>query len=287
MSISAQDGDGASLRFEPQAQTRPRLLPLEGGRNFRDLGGYPAADGKTVRWGKLYRSGAMTNLTEADYRYLTGLGLRVVSDFRSNEERDDEPARWETVQGVDYRAWDYSREDETDGRVSLTSLLVQPGMTPEKVRAIVIRNYSDIVEQHKEKFADLFQRLALGEVPLVFNCSAGKDRTGVAAALVLVALEVPVDCIVEDYALSERLVDFEAELLNSNPREPDRDDELFEWVANAPIEQVRPLLRSEPAYLEAAFRHMDETYGGAMSYIRAELGVDDRSLSGIRSLLLE
>ncbi|MCY4563649.1 MAG: tyrosine-protein phosphatase, partial [Gammaproteobacteria bacterium] len=264
----------------------PRLLPLEGGRNFRDLGGYPAADGRTVRWGKLYRSGAMTNLTDADYRHLTGLGLRVVSDFRSNEERDDEPARWEAVQGVDYRAWDYSREDETDGRVSLTSLLVQPDMTPEKVRAIVIRNYSDIVEQHKEKFADLFQRLALGEVPLVFNCSAGKDRTGVAAALVLVALEVPVDCIVEDYALSERLVDFEAELLNSNPR-PDRDDELFEWVANAPIEQVRPLLRSEPAYLQAAFRHMNETYGGAMSYIRKELGVDDRSLSGIRGLLLE
>ena len=284
MSMSAQDGDGSSLRSEPRAH--PRLLPLEGGRNFRDLGGYPAADGKTVRWGKLYRSGAMTNLTAADYRYLTGLGLRVVSDLRSNEERDDEPARWEAVQGVDYRAWDYSREDETDGRVSLTSLLVQPGMTPERVRAIVIRNYTDIVEQHKEKFADLFQRLALGEVPLVFNCSAGKDRTGVAAALVLVALEVPADCIVEDYVLSERLVDFEDELLNSNSR-PDRDDELFDWVANAPIEQVRPLLRSEPAYLEAAFRHMDETYGGAMRYIRTELGVDERSLSGIRSLLLE
>ena len=278
---------GGYSRPDAQSQGRPRLLPLQGGRNFRDLGGYPGADGRTVRWGKLYRSGAMTNLTDADYRYLAGLGLRVVSDFRSNEERDDEPARWETLPGIDYRAWDYSREDETDGRVSLTSLLVQPDMTPEKVRTIMIRNYSDIVEQHKEKFADLFQRLALGEVPLVFNCSAGKDRTGVAAALILVALEVPVDCIIEDYALSDRLVDFEAELLNSSPRVPDRDDELFEWVASAPIEQVRPLLRSEPAYLAAAFRYMDETYGGAMSFIRTELRVDDRSLVGIRSLLLE
>ena len=287
MTISAQDGDGSNLGFEPQMRAHPRLLPLEGGRNFRDLGGYPAADGRTVRWGKLYRSGAMTHLTDADYRYLTALGLRVVSDFRSNEEREDEPARWEEVQGVDYRAWNYSREDETDGRVSLTSLLVQPDMTPGKVRAIMIRNYSDIVEQHKEKFRDLFGRLAAGEVPLVFNCSAGKDRTGVAAALVLVALEVPLDCIVEDYALSERLVDFETELLNSKPRERHRDDELFKWVADAPIEQVRPLLRSDPAYLEAAFDHLDGNYGGAMGYIRSELGVDDRSLSGIRSLLLE
>ena len=62
-----------------------RLLPLEGGRNFRDLGGYPTLDGRRVRWGRVFRSGMMANLTDADYDYLSALGIRVVCDFRSNE----------------------------------------------------------------------------------------------------------------------------------------------------------------------------------------------------------
>jgi len=76
------------------------------------------------------------------------------------------------------------------------------------------------------------------------------------------------------------------ELLNSNLGRRDRDDELFKWVASTPIETVRPLLRADPAYLDAAFAHMERVHGGAMNFIRKELGVDDRALGAIRKLLL-
>ena len=99
--ISEQDPDGRHVVRDLQGVTRPyfymrtadgggqrvavRLLPLEGGRNFRDLGGYPTLDGRRVRWGRVFRSGMMANLTDADYDYLSALGIRVVCDFRSNE----------------------------------------------------------------------------------------------------------------------------------------------------------------------------------------------------------
>lgn len=266
---------------------RARLLPLEGGRNFRDLGGYPAADGRTVRWGQVYRAGSMINLTERDYRHLSGLGLRVVCDFRSNEERVDEPARWAAIPAIDYRTWDYSRDHGEAGYQSLAESLRQPDLTPEQVRVITIESYDDIVDRHKDRFREVFQRLAMGDVPLVFNCSAGKDRTGVAAALVLTALGVGRDDIVRDYALSDQVVDFEAELFNTNLSDQARKDDLSNWVARTPMEVLRPLLRSDPAYIERAFLYLDSRYAGALGYIRTELGIDERALSCIRERLLE
>ena len=268
------------------ARPGTRLLPLEGGRNFRDLGGYPAGDGRTVRWGQVYRSGAMTNLTDADYRYLSGIGLRVVCDFRCNEERLDEPARWSTLPAIDYCAWDYSREDRRDGRPGLTASLRQPGLTPEKVRVIALESYDDILERHKERFREVFRRLAEGDLPLVFNCSAGKDRTGVAAALLLTALGVARDIVVQDYALSDQLVDFEAEFLKANLSEAAWKDELSAWAAGSPVDLLRPLLRSDPEYIERAFAYLDKVYDGAMGYIQNELGIDDGALGRLQDRLL-
>ncbi len=275
--MTAQVGDEA----------RARLLPLEGGRNFRDLGGYRAADGRTVRWGQVYRAGSTINLTDADYRHLAGRGLRVVCDFRSNEERTDEPAQWSEIAGIDYRTWDYSRDRGEEGFRSLAESLRQPGLTTENVRTIMLESYQDIVERHKDRFREVFVCLADGEVPLVFNCSAGKDRTGIAAALVLTALGVGRDDIVRDYALSERVCDFEAELLHSNLGEQARKDDLFKWVASTPVEVLRPLLRSDPAYMEHAFAYLDANHGGAMGYVRTTLGIDDAALGRIRDCLLE
>ena len=264
-----------------------RLLPLEGGRNFRDLGGYPAGDGRSVRWGQVFRSGSMINLTDRDYRYLAGLGLCVVCDFRSNEERADEPARWPAIPAIDYCAWDYARDDREEGYIGLAESLRQPDLTAEKVRAIAVASYDDIVERHKDRFREVFQRLANGDLPLVFNCSAGKDRTGVAAALVLTALGVSRELIVQDYALSEKVVDFEAELLKMNLSGEARKDDLYEWIARTPVEILRPLLRSDPEYIERAFSYLDSSYGGAMGYIHTELEIDEAALTRIRERLLE
>jgi predicted acylesterase/phospholipase RssA len=83
-----------------------RVLPLEGGRNFRDLGGYETQDGQHVKWGRLFRSGALARLTPSDYDSLSAFGIRVVCDFRSRAERADEPTRWRADPAPRFMAWD-------------------------------------------------------------------------------------------------------------------------------------------------------------------------------------
>ena len=273
-------GDGSGRR------AAVRLLPLEGGRNFRDLGGYPASGGRTVKWGRVFRSGMMANLTGADYDYLSAMGIRVVCDFRSSTERASEPTRWQATPPIEYRTWD-SAEDDGTGGLGLGALLSQPGATPEQVAATMTDNYPNIAEEHKEKYREVFHRLAAGELPLAFNCSAGKDRAGTAAALILSALGVPREIVVQDYALSERLVDYEAALVGDDAPREDPDRAPSGLLAGRPTELIRPLLRSDPAYIRSTFAYLDETYGGVMGYIRTELEIDDTELAGMRAALLE
>ena len=300
--VSENDADGRHVVRDLGGITRPyfylrtgdgggrrvavRLLPLEGGRNFRDLGGYPAAGGRTVKWGRVFRSGMMANLTGADYDYLSALGIRVVCDFRSSTERAAEPTRWQATPAIDYRTWD-SADDDNTGGLGLSTLLSQPGATPEQVAAAMTDNYPNIAEEHKEKYREVFHRLAAGELPLAFNCSAGKDRAGTAAALILSALGVPREVVVQDYALSERVVDYEAALVGGDGARDDPDRAPNGLLAGRPTELIRPLLRSDPAYIRSTFAYLDETYGGVMGYIRTELEIDDTELAGMRAALLE
>ena len=296
--ISAADRDGRHVVRDLQGITRPyfylrsgdgrgrrvavRVLPLEGGRNFRDLGGYPTRDGRRVKWGRVFRSGFMTDLTDADYEYLSAVGIRVVCDFRSAEERAARPTRWRAAPTIEYRTWSYSDADDP-GRMGLGSLLSRPHLTPESVARIMTRLYPNIVEEHKAKYRDLFHSLAAGELPLAFNCSAGKDRAGTAAALVLSALGVPREIVVRDYALSERVVDYEADLPAAGRGERAADRPL----GGLPAALMRPLLRSDPAYIRSTLAYLDATYGGVLEYIRTELDIDDAELARIRELLLE
>lgn len=300
--VSAQDTDGRHVVRDLGGITRPyfylragdgsgqrvavRLLPLEGGRNFRDLGGYPTRDGRRVRWGRVFRSGMMAHLTDADYDYLSALGIRVVCDFRSDAERASEPTRWRATPAIDYRTWDY-RDNDSTGGLQIGSLLAQPGVTPEQVAEAMVDGYPHIAEAHKEKYREVFHRLAAGELPLAFNCSAGKDRAGTAAALILSALGVPREVVVEDYALSERMVDYETELLAAGSSQDAPQNASAGLLAGMPAEVIRPLLRSDPDYIRNTFAYLDETYGGVMGYVRSELEIDDAELERIRAALLE
>ncbi len=298
--VSAADRDGRHVVRDLRGVSRPyfylrgrggqgrrvavRVLPLEGGRNFRDLGGYPTQDGRHVKWGRVFRSGFMTNLTDADYEYLSAVGIRVVCDFRSEEERAARPTRWRAAPTIEYRTWSYSDADDPGG-MGLGSLLSRPHLTPESVARIMARLYPNIVEEHKAKYRDLFHRLAAGELPLAFNCSAGKDRAGTAAALVLSALGVPREIVVRDYALSERVVDYEADLpAAGGGRGAQAADRPLGWLSAA---LMRPLLRSDPSYIRSTLAYLDATYGGVLGYIGTELDIDDAALARIRELLLE
>lgn len=255
-----------------------RVLDLEGGRNFRDLGGYRTADGQQVKWRTVFRSGTPANLTANDYKTLDKLGIRTFCDFRANDEREAEPNRYVAANGnVEYWTRDYRMDSG-----NLMGVLTGPGAGAEKSRATMTAFYRVLPEEHVDSYREMFKLLAAGKTPLAFNCSAGKDRAGTGAALLLTLLGVPRDAVVADYALSDDVVDYRKEMADSAAKNP-----AYAGLAKLPWETVEPLLASDPAYIEAAFETLEKKYGSVDAFIEKELGVTPGMKKAIRGNLLE
>ena len=263
-----QDGSGVRVAA--------RLLPLEGGLNFRDLGGYTTIDGKIVKWGHVFRSGQMSDLTTQDYQYLSGLGIRVVCDYRSTEQRAHYPTFWEAGE-IEYIARDYASDTDEE---ALIAMLTNPQLTPEILAANMAVNYYDGIEEQRESYSRMFHKLAEGDIPLAFNCSAGKDRAGRSAALVLAALGVSREQIIHDYSLSELYVDY----LKEVSADPNHE---FAFFADMPADMVGPFLRSDPRYIANTLDYLQSEYGGIEGYLDRALGIDAQELANIRANLLE
>ena len=159
-----------------------RVWPLQGASNFRDLGGYPGHDGRLVRWRRLFRSDHLGSLTEADKAMLAELGLARSFDFRGVAER---------------AALGYQLPGLTQHSLAIEPTVVQrmqdlidagQSLTPARTAELMADLYRTLVNDQSHRFAELFEHLLTADAPLVFHCTAGKDRTGFAAALVLLAL---------------------------------------------------------------------------------------------------
>jgi protein-tyrosine phosphatase len=261
----------SDTRDRPPIDAR-RLIPLEGGRNFRDLGGYLTNDGRRVKWGKLFRSGSMAGLTPADYDSLSRLSIKTVCDLRTRQEVEAEPNRWCQVANIGYWAREHRA---TFGE--LRKLMTSGLSTPEMARSAMIQGYRRLPFEQAPAHQALFSRLAAGEVPLVFNCAAGKDRAGTAAALILSALGVPREIVIEDYVLTDRVVDLESIFMATAHKSA---------LMNAPG-VVAAVLRSDPSYLHAALDAVEEKHGTVAGYLRDALGITEEASSTIRQSLLE
>lgn len=260
-----------------------RVLDLEGGVNFRDLGGYRTADGRAVKWEMVYRSGSPAGLTEADMQELARRGIRSVCDFRASEERTAEPSPFAAAAGQPGAQLAYFTRDYELAVGDLASVLGGGGdLTPERTRAAMIGFYREIAYQQAENFKQMFALLAEGKAPLVFNCSAGKDRTGVGAALLLTALGVPRETVLADYALSDQLVDYRSQISDAAAENPS-----YAALAQMPWEVIQPLMASDPAYLAAALTHLEERHGSVDSFIEQELGVTPAMRERLRELLTQ
>lgn len=234
-----------------------RVLPLQDAYNVRDLGGYRTLDGKTVKWKKVIRSGDLNKLSQSDVDCLESVGLKTFVDFRSKQEVEAAPDK--TVPGVSEKVW----LPIVPGDMIAAIGTIKPDHLPrliEEVYVNIIRNYSN-------EYRQLFELLAAQEhLPLLFHCSAGKDRTGIGAALFLSSLGVDRQVIMQDYLLSNECLkgkyDF---ILKSYP-------------------QYEPLTTVRPAYLQKAFEVIDTEYSGMENYLTNELGVD---LKWMRNSYLE
>ena len=263
--------DTAQSIAQPAAASAPhlRVLPLQGGRNFRDLGGYRTADGRHVKWGLLFRSGAMHGLTPADYATLQKLNIKVVCDFRSTGERAAKPSNWPEGTAPTILADDYP--------------LLQSGAMPkgdmrswnnEQARAAMAATYPAMLTSFAGQYRRMFAELLAGHAPLAFHCTAGKDRTGVAAALVLLALGVPRHTVIADYLLTNRTLDT-AQLLGTGA------------LRDLPAPARAALLAADRGYIEAALHALDQHRGGAMGYLHEEMGLSPADIARLRSLYLD
>lgn len=261
--------------------TDPRVLPLAGGRNFRDLGGYETNDGRRVRWGQLFRSGVLSYLTAEDHRHLARFGIRLVCDLRTQHERQREPSRWPDS-SAGQLAWDYDPR-----HTSLRHYIAgESQLSAETMRRCMLTMYQNLPRLLLPQFAALFANLAAGGVPAVFHCSAGKDRTGIAAALVLNLLGVPRATIVADYTLTNECVDLEEHLQRHRGSSLGVGDNLalFPTLDRA---TRRPLIDAAPDYIDAALRSIEAEHGSVAVFIRDALGVAPALAVTIRARLLE
>ncbi len=254
-----------------QATEHQRLLPLQGGQNFRDLGGYRTADGRTVRWNLIYRSGAMNQLTAADFDYLAKLGLRTVCDFRDNRERTTAPVNWPDGSAPKVFADDYSMDMSAMG-----GLFSGGPITGDSARKAMATTYPQLLANFNGQYRRMFQELLNGDAPLAFNCSAGKDRTGVAAALILTALGVPRETVIEDYLLSNVYFD------PSRAMQPN--DPSAQMFKQLPPDAIKALMGVDRSYIDAVFAVIDAHSGGVEGYLKDELGLSSADIKKLKKL---
>ena len=251
-----------------------RVVPLQGGRNFRDLGGYEAADGRRIKWGVIFRSGSLAGLTQSDWETLVAGGVRSLCDLRTPRERDSEPFAWMDAPGLAYYARDYASSFG-----ELREVLKGNLPTGEAARQAMLSGYRELPFEQSPAYRRIFMHLASNEVPLIFNCSAGKDRAGTAAALVLSALGVKRETIIEDFILTNEVVDLRTALTS-------RSDKASMLSQRSP-EVVSAILDADPRYIESALDSVQERHGSIERYLHDVLNINHQDLVSIRRHLLE
>jgi protein-tyrosine phosphatase len=245
--------------------TRERLLPLVGASNFRDLGGYPTTDGGLTRWGELFRSDTLHELTEADLEVLRGVGLATVIDLRTATERDRSGRGLLGQEDVAYLHVSVLQEE---GGESVAVPAPSDDDPAERYMWYLEVGHGALTEA-LVRVADPKNR------PLVFHCAAGKDRTGVLAALILDILGVEHSVIVDDYAITATRMELILERLRRDP------------VWGSSVAEIPPgRVLAEAATMERFLELLHVRHGGARQWALAA-GVPEESLDHMAAQLVD
>ena len=253
-----------------------RQLSLEGSPNFRDLGGYESRDGRRLKWGKLYRSGKLSNLSDIDRKYFKRLGVTLVCDFRQVIEQELEPSLLDL---------EHPRR--------LASLPVTPGSSAnfidnlhngiiavEDAEGFMEEINRDFVANQLPQYAEMFQLLLAGDQQLLIHCASGKDRTGFGAALILDVLDVDESAIVNDYLLTNSYLPVEQEVARLS-------GELTDKTGAAVSEHIlRPLLEVRPEYIKACFEEIRRRYESREHFFETALELDTSKIGRLKDRYL-
>jgi protein-tyrosine phosphatase len=255
--------------FSQVADSAQRHVVLQGAANFRDLGGYTTTDGYHVKWGKVYRSADISKLTAADLAQLKQRKIDYDVDLRGTQEAAQAPDRINP--GTDYILCPAGSENLNDWMKSISTVKGNGG---DSLMVAYYSNTAPLADRYKP-FFDKLLALPANE-SLVFHCTAGKDRTGIAAALFLYSLGVPYDTIVADYeatnyyrmAENQKAVGPMVKMMHIDPT-----------VANS-------MMQAKKAYLDATFAAINKQYGSVDNFLKNQVGLDDRKKNELKKKYL-
>ncbi len=252
----AQD---SALVFHPK-----RLITLEGGSNFRDLGGYPAGR-KHVKWGKIFRSADISKLTDNDLTKLSQLHLAVVCDLRGPDEVKNGPDKIP------------SQTRYLNLPAGSEQLKINPNFNQINADSMMRSIYAQ-TSYLKAKYRPMFDEML--QMPtdqaLMFHCTAGKDRTGIGAALILSALGVDKKYIIADYTATDVFWKLTRE-------------KMLQAMASrgGNPEKLRALLEAQPAYIQSFFDTIDKNFGSMDNFLHQELGLSNTQLKKLKKQYLQ
>ena len=266
------------LKFSENLREDYRKLPFTGAHNFRDLGGYKTEDKRTVKWGKIYRSDNLHSLTDEDLKYMKRLNIKSVVDFRSVEERESEPDRLnpgmtQVLLPIKFQP----KELDDDSIKNLMKDLTFGDLDSSNL----LRDFNIvIVEEFTDEYKNFFRHIIENNAePLVFHCTAGKDRAGFASAMILTILGVPREKVIEDYLLTNTYVKDHV------------DDKMLEielkTFFRADTDNLRKINLVEERYIQAAFDTIDSKWGGMDRYISEALNLNEEDILKLQDFYLE
>lgn len=241
-----------------------RHIPLNGASNFRDLGGYAGHEGRPIQWRKIFRSDHLASLNEQDLAQLKSLGIARTFDFRGVQESEVQSYAWPDIQ-----RHSLSIEPTVVQRLQAQHLTGRPLTAADALDAMQT-TYRDFVKSDSHRFAELFEHLLTKPEPLLFHCTAGKDRTGLAAALILSALGVSEDDIWKDYLLTNQL--YKRNSTGATTLSPD---------------VLKIVWEVQESFLKASLEVIHSEYGGMQSYLSNTLGLSKAAMHQLRKLYLE
>jgi protein-tyrosine phosphatase len=260
----------AAGAFGQVADSAKRHVILQGAINFRDLGGYETKDGRHVKWGEIYRSADISKLTEADLAVLKDRGITYDVDLRGHQEAAQAPDRMNP--GTDYILLPAGSDGLNNWMKSISTIKGNGG---DSLMVSYYTNIDSLALRYKPFFNKLLG-LPAGE-SLVFHCTAGKDRTGIGAALLLYSLGVPYETIVADYEATNYY------------RGTDNQRQMSAMTQRMHIDKdvAHSMMSAKKPYLDATFNAITAKYGSIDNYLKTQLGLDDEKIAMLRKKFLE
>ncbi len=250
---------------------KPCAVEMDGVFNMRDIGGYETVEGRRVKCGLVYRSAFLSELTEADRDRFTALGIQRVYDLRTPKETAERPGKLpDGVQVISLRIV----EQEPMKRLRVF-------MNRHRLLDIFSESYrGPLLDEGAAKYGQLIRDITdPGKLPVVYHCTAGKDRTGIATALILEAVGVPRGTVINDYLMSNLsaeywLNDIEVQMVENG----------VTWLK---AQQLWPLIATSPRLINDLFDHIDQTHGGVIPFLVNEAGLTMAEIDQLRETLLE